>query len=79
MFKNLSFDITVEADLKTIEFVDMKLSLNDHTVTSYKGRNSKLKYVNIKSNSPRHANIYECIKTNNQETLKIENIKTSKF
>lgn len=52
-FEILIFSINVDTDLKTAEYLDVKLYLNNGIVEQYRKRNCKSRYINIKSNYPR--------------------------
>lgn len=44
----------VDTGLKTFEYLDVKLDLNNGMMEAYKKRNCELRYANVKSNHPRH-------------------------
>ena len=52
IFKTCGLNITVETNLKTVYFLDVRLDLIDNTYQSYRKTNSKTGYINKHSNYP---------------------------
>ena len=51
--KGIGLRLTIEAPLKTTDFLDVKLDITSQTFAPYHKPNSKLLYVNAKSNHPK--------------------------
>ena len=54
IFKNIGFDITIEANLIRTDFLDVTLDLEHKIYMPYRKPNTKTVYVNKKSNHPAH-------------------------
>ena len=52
IFKTCGLNITVETNLKTVYFLDVRLDLIDNTYQPYRKPNSKTGYINKHSNHP---------------------------
>ena len=52
IFKTCGLNITVETNLKTVYFLDVRLDLIDNTYQPYRKPNSKTAYINKHSNHP---------------------------
>ena len=54
IFKEIGFDIEINIDLKSVDFLDLTLDLNTGTYRPYKKPNDKLSYVHTSSNHPQN-------------------------
>lgn len=52
LFKELSFTNEVEANIKIVEYLDVRLDLSIDMVTTFKKLNSELDYINTGFNHP---------------------------
>ena len=53
-FKEIGFDIEIQINLKTVDFLDVTLDLISETFRPYKKPNDQLKYVHTSSNHPKN-------------------------
>ena len=51
-FKNIGFDIEIDANMKTVNFLDITLDLSSDSYKPYKKPNDHLQYVHTSSNHP---------------------------
>ena len=51
-FKNLELKITIEANLKTVDFLDVTLDLRNESYKPYRKPNDNTLYINASSNHP---------------------------
>ena len=54
VFKNNGLKITIEANKKVVDFLDVTLNLNEHSYTPYNKPNNTVLYVHNNSNHPRN-------------------------
>ena len=52
MFKGNGLDIVIQCNMKTVNFLDVTLDLENSTYRPYQKQNNQIKYVNIESNHP---------------------------
>ena len=53
-FKGFGFNITIESNLRVVQFLDIYLDLNQGVVKPYKKENSNPLYINTNSNHPKN-------------------------
>ena len=51
-FKDIGFDIEINTNLKTVDFLDITLDLSTSSYRPYKKPNDQLQYVHVSSNHP---------------------------
>ena len=54
MFKKMGLDITIEANLNTVDFLDITLNIEQDTYEPFIKPNNVLQYVHAKSNHPKN-------------------------
>ena len=52
LFKGNGLDIVIQCNMKTVNFLDVTLDLENSTYRPYQKQNNQIKYVNIESNHP---------------------------
>ena len=67
IFKCIGFDIEIDINLKTVDFLDVTLDLSSNTFRPYKKPNDQLLYVHTSSNHP--ANILKQLPISINERL----------
>ena len=52
LFKEKYSDIVIQCNMKTVNYLDVTLNLENSTYRPYKKENNQIKYINIESNHP---------------------------
>ena len=52
LFKENELDIVIQCDMKTVNYLDVTLNLENSTYRPYQKQNNQIKYINIESNYP---------------------------
>ena len=52
LFKNNGLEIVIECNKKIVDYLDITLNLNDDTYKPYSKPDTKIQYINTKSNHP---------------------------
>ena len=52
MFKENQLDIVIQCNMKTVNYLDVTLNLENCTCRPYQKENNEIKYINIESNHP---------------------------
>ena len=52
LFKENELDIVIQCNMKTVNYLDVTLNLENSTYRPYKKENNQIKYINIESNHP---------------------------
>ena len=52
MFKENELDIIVQCNMKTVNYLDVTLNLENSTYHPYQKENDQIKYINTESNHP---------------------------
>ena len=52
MFKENELDIIIQCNMKTVNYLDVALDLENSTFRPYQKGNNQMKYINIESNHP---------------------------
>ena len=52
LFKENQLDIAIQCNMKTVNYLDVTLNLENSTYRPYKKENNQIKYINIESNHP---------------------------
>ena len=52
LFKENQLDIVIQCNMKTVNYLDVTLNLENSTYRPYKKENNQIKYLNIESNHP---------------------------
>ena len=52
MFKENELDIVIQCNMKTVNYLDVTLNLENSTYCPYQKENNQIKYINIESNHP---------------------------
>ena len=66
VFKNIGFDVTIEANLFVTDFLDVTLDLQNESHKPYRKPNAHTVYVNSKSNHPEHVLKHIPVAVNNR-------------
>ena len=66
VFKNIGFDVTIEANLFVTDFLDVTLDLQNKSYKPYRKPNAHTVYVNSKSNHPEHVLKHIPVAVNNR-------------
>ena len=52
LFKENQLDIVIQCNMKTVNYLDVTLNLDNSTYCPYQKENNQMKYINIESNHP---------------------------
>ena len=52
LFKENQLDIVIQCNMKTVNYLDVTLNLENSTYRPYQKENNQIKYINIESNHP---------------------------
>ena len=52
LFKENELDIVIQCNMKTVNYLDVTLNLENSTYRPYQKENNQIKYINIESNHP---------------------------
>ena len=52
LFKENQLDIVIQYNMKTVNYLDVTLNLENSTYRPYQKENNQIKYINIESNNP---------------------------
>ena len=52
LFKENELDIVIQCNMKTVNYLDVKLNLENSTYRLYQKENNQIKYINTESNRP---------------------------
>ena len=52
LFKENELDIVIQCNMKTVNYLDVTLNLENSTYRPYQNENNQIKYINTKSNHP---------------------------